>query len=434
MQLRRMASLGAILGAALGLAASASAQVLDFQHLEQNNNQVNNVGNVVTEDGFEVTKAPGEPFEFAVFGTQENRYPGSTALFNNTVNGLIKITKIGGGTFDVATIDFAMLNGGGSVTINLTGTHPDNTTVQQQIVHNDAGFPLDLVTYALNGFTNLVSIEWTQQSPFHQFDNVVIRTCGRSTINFEELGQQPCLFNQTQPLSTEYSGRGVVFQGPQQGEGGAILDQCSNFGVNARSGTHFLAFNSATYAKTPETIHFRDGCKDVEVFASPGSQSGNVTITAFNRINQIVDVQSAQLVSGQYIRLFVSGNIDRVVIDTTSPWLLLDDLTWTPHCQFGLAVTGQCPGTIRVSWSNARPNVTLALIFAANTGNFVIPFGPCQGVTLGLGNQAIRLVRTLPSGSGNGTISGNAGSGACRRFLQMHDLPGCNLSNVAQIP
>lgn len=264
--------------AALGLASFASAQTLDFQHLEQNNGSVNNVGEVVTEDGFEVTKNPGEPFQFAVFGTQENRYPGSTALFNNTVNGLIRITQIGGGPFDVSSIDFAMLNGGGTVTINLTGTHPDNSTVQQQIVHTDSGFPLDLVTYQLNGFTNLAKIEWMQVSPFHQFDNVVI------------------------------------------GVGG-----------------------------------------------------------------------------------------------------------------YRLSVSGQCPGQITVSWRGANPNQQQGIVFGQNQGSTTIPTGICQGTVLGI-QGGVQLVRTIPTGNGSGSVSGNAGTAACGHFLQLVEAPSCNTSNVAQIP
>lgn len=102
--------------------------------------------------------------------------------------------------------------------------------------------------------------------------------------------------------------------------------------------------------------------------------------------------------------------------------------------RFGLTVTGACPGNVNVNWSSAQPNVTLALIFSFNTGNFVIPFGPCQGTVLGLGGSNIRLVRTFNSGPGSGTLISNAPPIACGRYLQMHDLPACDLSNVFRIP
>lgn len=100
-----------------------------------------------------------------------------------------------------------------------------------------------------------------------------------------------------------------------------------------------------------------------------------------------------------------------------------------------LTVSGSCPGRVVVSWSNAQPNATVALIFARNTGSFVIPFGPCRGTVLGLGNSGIRLVSTFPSGlNGTGSRTGNAGAPSCGGYLQMHDIPNCTLSNVAQLP
>lgn len=109
-------------------------------------------------------------------------------------------------------------------------------------------------------------------------------------------------------------------------------------------------------------------------------------------------------------------------------------LNGTATTRFGLTVTGTCPGNVNVNWSSAQPNVTLALIFSFNTGNFVIPFGPCQGTVLGLGGSNIRLVRTFNSGPGSGTLISNAPPIACGRYLQMHDLPACDLSNVFRIP
>lgn len=102
---------------------------------------------------------------------------------------------------------------------------------------------------------------------------------------------------------------------------------------------------------------------------------------------------------------------------------------------FFMGLSGTCPGTVTVSWSDAQPNGQLALIFASNTGSFVIPGGPCQGTQLGLGNQNIRLVNTFPSGSnGSGQRNGNAGTSACGGYLQMLEISGCNPSNVVQIP
>ncbi len=102
---------------------------------------------------------------------------------------------------------------------------------------------------------------------------------------------------------------------------------------------------------------------------------------------------------------------------------------------FTLSTSGSCPGQVTITWRNAMPNTNLALVFAKNTGSFAIPSGPCQGTILGLGTQGIRLVNTFPSGpNGTGSRSANAGTSSCRAYLQMVEVPGCNLTNVAQIP
>lgn len=99
-----------------------------------------------------------------------------------------------------------------------------------------------------------------------------------------------------------------------------------------------------------------------------------------------------------------------------------------------LSIAGQCPGTLTVSWSGATPSVTQGIVFALNTGAFVIPTGPCQGTALGLGTQGLRLVNTISTGSGSGSVNGAAGTGACGGYLQLVEVPSCDTSNVAQIP
>lgn len=100
-----------------------------------------------------------------------------------------------------------------------------------------------------------------------------------------------------------------------------------------------------------------------------------------------------------------------------------------------LRVTGPCPGTVTVAWSDVTPSSTMGIVFASNTGELVVPNGPCQGTTLGLGSRNIRLVNTINSGSGSGQVNGNAGTAACGGYLQLViiDARPCSTSNVAQI-
>lgn len=61
-------------------------------------------------------------------------------------------------------------------------------------------------------------------------------------IDFER--SAPCAFLQAEPLGNEYTPAGPAFHTAFPASGGAAIGQCGNFGINARSGTDFLAFNN----------------------------------------------------------------------------------------------------------------------------------------------------------------------------------------------
>ena len=83
-----------------------------------------------------------------------------------------------------------------------------------------------------------------------------------TVIDFDDL-TAPCSFRDTTALRERYAASGVHFTGPEQNDGGAILNMCGTFGVNARSGENFLAFNRYSSGMLdggmpadPETIEF----------------------------------------------------------------------------------------------------------------------------------------------------------------------------------
>lgn len=114
-----------------------------------------------------------------------------------------------------------------------------------------------------------------------------------------------------------------------------------------------------------------------------------------------------------------------------------DGLEWVGALGAGLSISGTCPGRITVSWNGTTRSRPMGIVFANATGNFVIPGGVCGGTQLGLSNQGIQLVYTGNTGpNGSGQVSGNAGTAACRKYLQMVIADGspCSTTNVAQIP
>lgn len=100
---------------------------------------------------------------------------------------------------------------------------------------------------------------------------------------------------------------------------------------------------------------------------------------------------------------------------------------------YTLDVTGTCPGTVTVAWSNAQPNTQQGIVFGNNLGSTTIPNGPCQGTVLGI-SGSVRLVNTIGSGNGSGSVNGQAGSGACGGYLQLVQGGSCETSNPDQIP
>lgn len=168
------------LALALGLSTMASqATVIDFESLSHNGSTYIYVGSSYTEDGFQLSQPGSQPFQFGVMGTNETRYTGSTAMFNDTIGGQTLLTKVGGGSFDMFSIDLAELNGSNVASVTFTDNDGD------MITFNLDGSAFGVETFNFdNRFLGITSLSWTQDSPFHQFDNLCIddRTCARSNV------------------------------------------------------------------------------------------------------------------------------------------------------------------------------------------------------------------------------------------------------------
>lgn len=102
------------------------------------------------------------------------------SFYNNVQLGITRLTKTGGGTFDLVSIDLDALNDGpgynpGSVTF--IGTLPDATNVTQTFTM-DSVF-LDHQTFPFSElFDTVTQVTWQQTAsypdPGHQFDNIVV--------------------------------------------------------------------------------------------------------------------------------------------------------------------------------------------------------------------------------------------------------------------
>jgi hypothetical protein len=157
-------------------------------------------------------------------------------------------------------------------------------------------------------------------------------------IDFDDLAQ-PCNFNLTTHLTSAYSAMGVLFVGPGGNDGGAILDECSNFSVTGYSSPNFLAFNPTSsmsdggIPRPPETIQFPGGATQVQALVGSGDPTLAgilATMIAYDTGGAVVDSSSVELLPA-VTPLSVSGDISYVEVDVGGPgaWVL-DDLSFEP--------------------------------------------------------------------------------------------------------
>jgi len=162
----------ALTALAQGYAMQSSAAILTFESLNSQNDNLA-VGTTYTEQGFQlddITTATN--YGFAAWGSSNLFYSGSTALMNDNDSGQTRLTMIGGGVFDLNSIDLAVMypgsTGDGMVAVTFTGTKTDNSVVTQTFDVND-GAPQ---TFDFTGFTDLAAVTWSNDALYHQFDNV----------------------------------------------------------------------------------------------------------------------------------------------------------------------------------------------------------------------------------------------------------------------
>ena len=160
------------------------------------------------------------------------------------------------------------------------------------------------------------------------------RSGNRVTINFDDF-QAPCVFASTTALRNRYQSLGVTFTGPGINDGGGILDECGNFGVSGYSRPNFLAYNPGArfsnggIPRDPQTMHFDPPVSSVSFYVF-GHYGGTVNAYAYDANNQLVDSDSANLVSnGAQISLSGTG-IVRVVYSTNPNKIyVMDNLSFT---------------------------------------------------------------------------------------------------------
>ncbi len=150
---------------AISAPLSSLAAVIDFQSLEHFDTSTTYHGKTYTEDGFQIESTIGG--FLATLGTEKSNYSDSTAMFHGTNSGVTELTRLGGGIFDLFSIDLAELNGGGASEVIFTrdGGH------SQSFLLDGVAFGAETFLFD-SGFLGSSSVTWVQEDLFHQFDNI----------------------------------------------------------------------------------------------------------------------------------------------------------------------------------------------------------------------------------------------------------------------
>lgn len=147
-------------------------------------------------------------------------------------------------------------------------------------------------------------------------------------VTFDNV-EAPCIFSDTSALRGSH--QGVLFFAPGN-DGGAILDECGGFGVNAASSPNFLAFNqTAGYpggglAKLPEIIVFPQPVSVVNIdIASGGSAGWQLSLIAISP-GGVVDSDVFTTTENWSTRTLSGTGIRAVIILGTDPAFVLDNI------------------------------------------------------------------------------------------------------------
>jgi hypothetical protein len=106
-------------------------------------------------------------------------------------------------------------------------------------------------------------------------------------IDFDD-ASPPCGFIETTALRDAYLALGVRFSGPGTLGGGAILDQCSNFGVFDYSAPNFVAFNGGAMMSDggvpagPEVMTFTSEVSTVSVEVASPFTGGRAVLRVYD--------------------------------------------------------------------------------------------------------------------------------------------------------
>lgn len=156
---------------------AATGQVMDFQGLQTAGTGFLRVGRLYVEDGFQVRTLPRTSLNGFLSPHTGNTFyfAGSTALFNNSSNGITELTQVGGGSFQLLSIDLSQLRRNSAITpVTFTGTYSSGGTVSMEAVLPPFSFGFTTYNFS-SAWIGLEKVTWVQEAlRLHQFDNITL--------------------------------------------------------------------------------------------------------------------------------------------------------------------------------------------------------------------------------------------------------------------
>ncbi len=155
-------------------------------------------------------------------------------------------------------------------------------------------------------------------------------------INFDDMFGVPTGFSAVYPLNYEYSGYGITFWGPTPDDGGAVLDEGSNFGVTGYSAPNFLAFNTGSTLANggtpqgPEDIYFDPPVAYVEILAG-SANAGTIEMFAYDELDNLLDFDQLTGASNLQLISVAGERIAKVTIQFSGNVLVLDNLVFNTY-------------------------------------------------------------------------------------------------------
>ncbi|MCP5208034.1 MAG: hypothetical protein H7A01_12570 [Hahellaceae bacterium] len=159
--------------------------------------------------------------------------------------------------------------------------------------------------------------------------NIFSTQAQATTIDFEEFGLQPYLFADAPALNIQYLYTHDVRFSRHQSPGKLhnfweILNEDGNFGIDARSGEHFLAFSKSIGTQAIDIV-FTNVTDQFSAFVGAGSNASWTFEAYFN--SGLVHSEVVTSAGGTYSELSLSGLLfDKVSVISSAASGVMDDL------------------------------------------------------------------------------------------------------------